>query len=113
MKVLILCAGEQDFSNAFIKTRIKAGVSLIENQISSLLLLGLNATDIYVVLREVSIKKQQIESTRKKFGINFKFLKPRNLRSSDTLIGALKIIDLNSDLLILNGDTFFSLSDKR
>ena len=111
MNALILCAGEHDFSNAFLKTRIRTGVSLIENQVSSLLLLGLNTTDIYVVLDEVSIKKQEIEIHRKKFGINFKFVSTSNFRSSDTLTSVLKTIDLDSDLLILNGDTFFSLSD--
>tara|TARA_B100000989_G_scaffold117372_1_gene86339 strand:- start:352 stop:2007 length:1656 start_codon:yes stop_codon:yes gene_type:complete len=111
MKVLILCAGEPDFLNAFVKTRIKTGVSLVENQISSLLLLGINATDIYVVLDEESIKNQEIASRENKFGINFKFTRNFRFRSANTFINVLNNLDINSDLLILNGDTFFALND--
>ena len=108
MKVLILCAGEPDFFNAFVKTRIKTGVSLVENQISSLLLLGVNAAEIYVVLDNESIKNQEIASRENSFGINFKFARNFRFRSANTFINVLNNLNINSDLLILNGDTFFT-----
>ena len=111
MKVLILCAGEPDFFNAFVKTRIKTGVSLVENQISSLLLLGVNAAEIYVVLDNESIKNQEIAFRKNSFGINFKFTRNLRFRSANTFINVLNNLDINSDLLILNGDTFFTLND--
>ena len=112
MKVFILSAGSEDSLNALLQTSVAQNVSLLQNQVLSLLLLGCRSDQVFLVLSEnddILDEAKTLEVTG--LGINVLRLTGNSNRSFSSILELYSLGHLNQDTLFLNGDTYFDTND--
>ena len=111
MKVYILAAGEVDYFSTLNQTLAFKKITLIESQISTLLVLGFKLNEIFLVISKGSSTGSKYKINKDKLGIQCIEIDDHNNRSAMTFAKAISMQDNFADLLILNADTYFSSED--
>ena len=112
MKAFILTAGQEDSSSNPSGIMVSKNVTLLENQVNTLLLRGFKVNEIFLVINKKSLTS--IENDKNSLGksdVNLILVENTKNRSLETVCQLNDGQYLYDDSLILNGDTFFDLND--
>jgi len=112
MKIFILSAGNGEVLEDLFQTRVAECATLLENQVCTLLLLGIELSKIFLVVDENNNTfNHDIIKNSKDLGIELIRLHNIAQRSFDSIIKLQLLGHFDEDALILNGDTYFDTND--
>lgn len=110
MKAYILAADEE--ARLFANGPRCYGLSpLIETQVTSLLAQGISLDDIFLVKNRLATEDKKIRQQIRKLAVNLLYVDSHGLRSLDTFLQVINCIDVSSNVIFLNGDTYVSPED--
>jgi len=113
MKAFILSAGQREVLGELFDTKVSSSVTLLQNQVATLLLLGFKSSDVYLVIDSSNQDSHTENISEVSRELQIKLIKLNDIknRSFASVLSLYSLGHFDQNLLLLNGDTFFDTND--